>query len=338
MELDTFVAQHAGEWSRLEQLTRRGSRPGRLTGEEADELVVLYQRTATHLSLLSSAAPDPQLVGRLSALVARARGVVAGPASPGWRSVQRFLVEVLPAAFYRAGRWSLVTALASVAVATVLGAWVAGDRRVRDQLLPPQDAGTLVNHDFKSYYSDHAAQSFAAHVWTNNALLTAAALVTGVLVLPVLYMLLSNVVNLGISGGFLVAAGRGGEFFGLILPHGILELTAVFVGCAAGLRLGWSWIAPGRRTRSRALAEEGRTTLTLAVGLTGVLAISGVLEAFVTPSGLPTWARIGVGVLAELAFLAYVVVLGRRALALEEPGGPLAGDVTELLADLAPQA
>jgi hypothetical protein len=32
----------------------------------------------------------------------------------------------------------------------------------------------------------------------------------------------------------------------------------------------------------------------------------------VTPSGLPTAARIGIGVLAEAAFLSYVIVFGRR--------------------------
>ncbi len=41
--------------------------------------------------------------------------------------------------------------------------------------------------------------------------------------------------------------------------------------------------------------------------------VSGAIEAFVTPSGLPTWARIGIGVLAELVFLAYVFVIGRNA-------------------------
>ena len=33
-----------------------------------------------------------------------------------------------------------------------------------------------------------------------------------------------------------------------------------------------------------------------------------------TPSGLPTWARIGIGAVAEVAFIAYVIVLGRRGL------------------------
>ena len=46
-----------------------------------------------------------------------------------------------------------------------------------------------------------------------------------------------------------------------------------------------------------------------------MLFVSGMIEAFVTPSGLPTWARIGIGVLAECLFLAYVFVLGRAAVA-----------------------
>jgi len=62
------------------------------------------------------------------------------------------------------------------------------------------------------------------------------------------------------------------------------------------------------------------------LGLVLVLAISGVIEAFVTPSPLPTWARIGIGVVAEAAFLTYVFTLGRRAVR--------AGETGDLAADL----
>ena len=58
----------------------------------------------------------------------------------------------------------------------------------------------------------------------------------------------------------------------------------------------------------------------MAIGLTGVLLVSGVIEAFVTPSGLPTWARIAIGVAAEVAFLGYVWVYGRRAAEAGETG------------------
>ena len=125
--------------------------------------------------------------------------------------------------------------------------------------------------------------------------------------------LLENSLNLAVDGGLMVGHGKAGEFFTLILPHGMLELSAVFLAAAAGLRLGWTIIDPGPRRRAQALAEEGRATVTIALGLIVVLGVSGVIEAFVTPSGLPAWLRIGIGALAEAAFLAYVIAAGRRA-------------------------
>ena len=111
----------------------------------------------------------------------------------------------------------------------------------------------------------------------------------------------------------MISAGRADVFAGLILPHGLLELTIIFVAAGAGLRLGWSWIAPGKRTRSQALATEGRAVGALALGLAVWLLLSGLVEAFVTPSTLPAWVRVLIGGLVWLAFLTYVFTLGRRA-------------------------
>ncbi len=139
-------------------------------------------------------------------------------------------------------------------------------------------------------------------------------------------MLWQNALNVGIAGGLMAAHGRSALFFGLILPHGLLELTAVLVAAGVGLRIGWTVIDPGARPRGPALAEEGRAAIGVALGLAVVLFVSGLIEAFVTPSSLPTWARIAIGVLAELAFLAYVLILGRRAARAGETGDVRAGE------------
>ena len=98
--------------------------------------------------------------------------------------------------------------------------------------------------------------------------------------------------------------------------------------------LGWTAIDPGPRRRLDALARRGRETVGMALGLLVVLLISGMIEAFVTPSGLPTWARIGIGLLAELIFLGYAFGLGRRAVRAGE-----VGDITALeRGDAAPTA
>jgi hypothetical protein len=51
----------------------------------------------------------------------------------------------------------------------------------------------------------------------------------------------------------------------------------------------------------------------IVVGLIGAFAVAGLIEGFVTGSGLPTWLRVGIGVVVELAFVAYIVTYGRAA-------------------------
>ncbi|MEU3979791.1 stage II sporulation protein M [Streptomyces sp. NPDC026672] len=313
MDLDVFVSAHRAEWDRLDALLRRR---GRLTGAEADELVSLYQRTATHLSLLQSSAPDPHLTGRLSRLVARARATVTGTRRASWRDVTRFLGRGFPAAVYRARRWWVPTALLSTAVGALIGWWIGTHPEVQSAIGAPNQLRQMTRPggEYETYYSSHPAASFAAQVWTNNAQAAAMCLVLGVFLgLPVLWILFQNMLNLGVGFGLMSSAGRLDTFLGLVLPHGLLELTAVFVAAGTGMRLGWTVIDPGPRTRRTALAEEGRAAVGMAIGLALVLFVSGAIEGFVTPSGLPTWARIGIGIAAELAFLTYVFVLGGRA-------------------------
>lgn len=309
MDLDAYVLEHAGQWQRLEQLTRRG----RLTGAEADELVEAYQRVATHLSVVRTQAPDAQVVAYLSVLLARARTRAAGTRVGTWRAVRSFVTERFPAALYRLRWWWLGCLAGNVVVTGVMMLWLLAHPDVEQSLLSPAEIDQLVQEDFAGYYSQYAAGSFATQVWVNNAWVTALCLALGVLGLPVIWLLFQNMANLAVIGAIMTRNDAGLQFWGLLLPHGLLELTAVFVAAGVGLRLFWSWVSPGSLSRSRSMAREGRTAATVALGLVGVLLVSGLIEGFVTPSGLPTWARLAIGVLAELVFLAYVFVLGRAA-------------------------
>lgn len=318
MDLEVFVTRHRADWARLDQLTTRRRR---LSGAEIDELVTLYQRTTAQLSALQTAGLDPALAARLSSQLARARAAVSGAQSSTWQAIGRFVTVSFPVAAYRARWWWLGSALGSIIVAVLIGWEVARSPALQASLLPRSAAANLVQHQFRHYYSTYDARSFSAGVWTNNAFVAAESILFGLLLgIPVLRVLYVNAKNVGVIGGLMAAHGRTGEFWSLILPHGMLELSAVFLAAGVGLRLGWTVIDPGPRPRSRAVAEEGRAMITVALGLVFVLAVSGLIEAFVTPSPLPTWARIGIGAIAEAAFLCYVIVLGRRAVAAGETG------------------
>jgi uncharacterized membrane protein SpoIIM required for sporulation len=318
VDVDAFVVAHQDTWKRLEQLLKRRRR---LTGAEVDELVELYQRVSTHLSMVRSASTDAVLAGRLSALVARARSVVTGAHAPLWREFIRFWTVSFPVVAYRAWRWWLAAAVFTFAVAAIVGAWVAGNPEVQSALSTPAEIDQLVNHDFAAYYSEHQAGAFALQVWLNNSWVAAQCIGFSILLgIPIPWVLFQNAANLGVVAGLMIDAGRADILFGLLTPHGLLELTAVFLAAAVGMRLGWTVIAPGNRPRGQALAEQGRAVVAVAVGLVVVLLISGLIEAMVTPSPLPTFLRIAIGVVAEVAFLAYVGYFGGKAVRAGETG------------------
>ena len=327
MDIDAYIAAHSATWARLEYLVRRARQPRRCSGAELDELVELYQRTATHLSVIRSASPDPMLLARLSRLVARARSAVTGGRGSAWRDVMRFLTVSFPVAVYHSRRWVLGVTAGFCAVSAALGIWVASNPAVQRTIAAPDEVRQLAERDFEAYYSSAPASSFAAQVFTNNARVGALAFAFGILLgLPTLWLLFQNAANVGIAGGLMASAGRLDRFFGLILPHGLLELTAVFIAGAVGLRLGWTVIDPGGRSRSEALGEVGRASVAVVMGLVGVFFVAGLVEAYVTPSGLPTWARVGLGGVVEVLFLVYIGVFGRRA--------ALAGETGDITADL----
>jgi len=314
VDLDAFSAVRRPSWERLDELSRRRVRDG----AEADELVRLYQSVATDLSTVRSSAPDPETLTRLSQLLARSRSVIAGSHEPAWRDVRRFVVVSLPAALYRIRWWTVGVMTAFLLVAVVAGWWVATDPDALAAMGTPAQQQTYVDDLFVSYYDPGVG--FAAVVWTNNAWIAALCIGIGISGIGPVYVLLQNAVSIGSIGGMMSAHGSLDVFLTLIAPHGLLELTSIFVAGAAGLRLFWTWVDPGGRPRSRALAEEGRALVTVAIGLVGALALSGLVEGFVTGSTLPWWLKIVVGAIALAAFWTYTIALGRRAVRDGETG------------------
>nr|WP_300144778.1 stage II sporulation protein M [Propionicimonas sp.] len=311
MDVDVFANAHSAQWQRLRELSAQR----RLTGREADELVQLYRQGATHLSLLRSNAPDPALVSELSVILVKARARIASPHDLTWSTGVQFLTRTIPAALYRVRWWSLAVTAACLLVAAVAGVWLVAQPELLNELVPPEQQRQVAEQAFASYYSEYPSASFTALVWTNNAFIAALCVATGITGLFPAQVLFSNSLNVGVMGAVMHVQGADWVFWSLILPHGLLELSCVFVAGAAGIRLFWAWLVPGPRTRRRALAEEGRTTIVVVVALTIALGVSGFIEGFVTGSELNPWVKIGIGVLACAAFWLVTFVAGRRAVA-----------------------
>ncbi|HEX7276740.1 MAG TPA: stage II sporulation protein M, partial [Acidimicrobiales bacterium] len=239
---------------------------------------------------------------------------VYGTRSRTLRAVGRFFGVTFPAALWHIRHFVAVSAVLLFVPALAFGIWVANSPAALDATGPEAVRQSYVQEDFEDYYSSAPAAAFASQVFTNNVRVAILAFAGGIaFCLLTAAILAFNGANVGVAAGLFHAAGAAPKFWGLILPHGLLELTAVCIAGGAGLRLGWTLIDPGDRPRATALVEEGRKAMVIVLGLVVVFLVAGLIEGFVTGSTLPTAARVGIGVAAEVAFLLYFVSLGRAA-------------------------
>lgn len=285
-----------------------------ISEDELDELIAAYQRTSAQLSHVRTTYGDPDLILRLSGLLGDARvGIYQRRGNPG-RAVARFFTEVFPAAVWVSRRYIAVSFLCLMVPAVAMGIWLANDPAVLDASVPPELQQSIAESEFRDYYSSEAAQSFAGTVTVNNIFVSFMAFAMGLVpVIGPVFILGYNGLNIGVMGAVMHAAGEGPQFWGLITPHGLLEIAAILIAGAAGLRISWAMVAPGDRTRAGALAEEGLRSVMIVTGLTLCFVVAGLIEGFVTPSGMPTFLRVSIGVAVLVAFATYVVLLGQRA-------------------------
>lgn len=318
MDLDRYLAIHRPAWQRLEALTQGGRRKIRQSNAtQIAEMVQLYQQASTDLSVIRTTYGDPALIAYLSHVVSRSGTAIYGTKPRRWRDIGRFFTHTFPAAVYRARAFVLVSALLTLVPAFATGFWIATSSTAANAVAPPALREAYLNHDFEDYYESDKASQFSTKVYTNNVEVAITAYAFGIFAgIPTAYVLITNGMNAGFAGGLFTHFGEAGKFWGLITPHGLIELTSVIISGGAGLQVGWALIVPGDRRRSAALVEEGRRAVVLIFGLFFSLAIAGFIEGFITGQPWPTWFRVGIGVIAEVCFVSYLIVRGRIANAL----------------------
>lgn len=283
-----------------------------------DELVARYRAASADLAELKTSVGDTPQGAYLSNVLTAARLRLTGAPDSILTQTSRFFSRQLPAALYRVRWTTLVIALAFIAVAVMVAGWISADPALVATLGPPGLLEQYAEEDFVDYY--RPAAEFAGMVWTNNAWIALQCVLFGITGVFPLWVLVQNAVGLGVAGAVMAAHDRADIMVLYILPHGMLEMTCIFVAAAAGLHIFWAWVAPGHRSRAEALAAEGRALATVAIGLIVALGLSGLVEGFVTGSSLPWPVKIGIGAAALAIFLVYMLWLGRRAFRAGESG------------------
>ena len=154
-------------------------------------------------------------------------------------------------------------------------------------ILYPETAAHLQDllKQFAKVFQGMPKLKLAAAIFLNNSLKTLLAILLGPLLglAPLIFL----IVNGAILGAVIpVAVESRGLWISImtIVPHGILELPAIFIGTSIGLKLG---LHPFRRLAGRAdrtlLSELGHGLRLFFSVILPLLLVAAAIEVFVTP-------------------------------------------------------
>lgn len=322
MNVDRFVADRTHVWDELRQLVERaGSRPEKLGAAGVRRLGTLYRLAVADLATARRLFPRETVVDRLAGLVGQARHLVYDS-----EVRKESLVEFVKTGYWRRirERPALLAISSALLLVPAIAAFAWG-------LIDPPAAAGLVPGDLRSVteprtastdlgFSGGESLAFSTFIFVNNIRVVLLAFAAGMTAgIATGWVLVTNGLLLGAATGLATGAGNGPVFMELVVAHGVLELSLIVVGAAAGLRVGWAIVDPGHRRRGEAVAAEARVAVEIALGTSVWLVGCGLVEGFVTPAGFGLAANTAVGVLLGVAYWGLVIWRGRPAAVTAEP-------------------
>ena len=127
-----------------------------------------------------------------------------------------------------------------------------------------------------------------------------------------IFYLVFNGLVIGATAGYLTEIGYGETFWGFVAGHSAPELIGAVLSGAAGLKIGLSLVAPGRKRRLDALKESAQGAVRLLYGAAALTFSAAFIEAFWSPiRSLPLAVKVGAGIAVWLTLLCYFLFAGR---------------------------
>jgi uncharacterized membrane protein SpoIIM required for sporulation len=320
--LEQFVEGQKSSWDELVGLSRRlrGRRAQAASAEEIDRLTSLIREVSGDLATARRDYPQSDLPQHLQSLLTSAQPLLYRRSSPGLKGLPQFFSRGLPRRFRQLGPY---TAAAGLCLLTGAAAgWAAVALRPNlVGLLPAGYQASLASRHLGNplALSGQFGSQLSAFIIQNNIRVAALACVLGLLLgVPTVALLLENGFMLGVLASASHSAGLDLQFWALIVPHGVIELTVICTAAGAGLSLGDAVLRPGLQSRSTSVIAAARPAVELALGAACLLVVAGLIEGFVTPSGIPPQVKLLVGLVTGVALYSWLLLGGR--------GGPARGN------------
>lgn len=319
MDLGTFIQKRRPDWLKMEQMLdfAQGSGLAGFTDEEAIEFGRLYRAIASDLNQAQTFVNGGDVVAYLNQLVARGYMTCYGGRKPiSWgRLAATAFFDYARALREFALYWLAAAALFFVGAAIGIGLLYL-DPAFIEVVIPAGFPVIQPDAEESDSIDREELSAMTGLYFGNNVRVTLLVYALGLTFgVGTCWLVFNEGLRFGGLLAVFMQAGQLVKFCAEILPHGVLELPAIFIGAGGGLILARAMIVARPWSRLEELAIRGRESLRLVWGIVPLLAAAAVLEAWV--ARIPNWyitdyLKLAIAAIVGSAFLAYIIVVGAR--------------------------
>ncbi|KMT66984.1 stage II sporulation protein M [Catenovulum maritimum] len=310
MKQNQFVSINTTKWADFESLCQGKEYPANLPQ--------LYRQICNDLALARTRHYSPALIDKLNELVRLGQGVLYAGESISFKNIWLVFSSEFPKALYVCRYYIWLALAAFWGLGLIAFSWIQIDPDAIYHFIAPaqlNDIERMYNPagdiQTEKRHVDSDVLMFGVYIYNNIGIAFQMFGGGALFCIGALIPLLFNSFYFGAISAYIVELGYQDSFFSFVITHGSFELTAIIIAGAAGCKIGFHLLNPGKYTRSYALKHSGVQVLPLIVGAFVMLVIAAFIEAFWSPLDIPSVFKYIVGSIFW-AIVSYKLYTGTR--------------------------
>lgn len=306
MKEELFIKKNTDTWKELEVLSSKIIKRGikALSSQEVKRFLYLFRKSSHHLAYARTHYPKSSVVLYLNSLIGKCHSHVYAVKRISPSELFSYIAYGFPK-LLKDFKWYILTSFGFFAFGAILSLVLV--------LINPDNASLFIPQNYVDGIKSGAGGGgewnyplMSSYIMVNNISVSLRAFVFGItLGLGTIYVLFFNGAMLGSLTGIVYLYGKPLNFWSLILPHGIIELTAIFISGAAGLIIAKHLLLPGEHSRFHSLIKGSKKAVSLVVGIIFMLIIAGIIEGFFTPLNISEELKLTFAIITAILLIVY---------------------------------
>lgn len=304
MNEQQFINQNVHTWQEAESLAKLIEKKGYKTKKQVDEFLNLYSHISENLSYARTYYNDSDSCQYLNDLTLKIHNLIYIKEKTRKNNILRFFTKDFRNSIHKNSIFILIAFLVFIIGALISYSLTVSDYNNIYAFLPKQMVNSI-NVNGPGYVDKPVMSS---QIMTNNIQVCFESFVLGItLAIGTLYILFTNGALIGAFIAYVELNHLSFlKFISLLAPHGFIELFAIFISGAAGIKLGLAILNPGEYSRLDSVLLKAKESAYLIIGIIFLLIIAGTIEGFITPSKIAPISKIYFGITTLLLIILYV--------------------------------